>query len=359
MKFIFSYHIFYLQKYGGISSYFVNLATEFLKDQKDLHISCKLHKNLNLQNLDNLDKIVDGNRINYPYFFNNLIGKVNNFFFLKKIKETKPLIIHHTYFNNDFSINKNVYKIINCWDLTHEKFNNNSKVSNLKKSNFIEADKILCPSFTVKKDLLNYYNLDENKVEVTYFSSDFKTEKLKKKTLQNYILYVGSRSGYKNFEKFIEAYSLSEKLKKDFKLIIFGGENPKLNGLNILKKYNIKKNQFSFINGTNNDLKHYYKNVRLFVYPSRYEGFGIPLVESMRMGCPIITSSGGALKEIGGDGLTYFDPDNTDEIKFNLESIIYDETKLENLINYGFERCENYSWKKCAKETYDVYKSLL
>lgn len=356
MKFFFSYHIFYLQKYGGISSYFGNLAKEFIKSEKDINIFCKLHKNFNLRGLNN---IVDGHRINYPYILNNIIGRVNNFFFLKKIIKINPKIIHYTYFNNNFTKNKNILQIINCWDLTHEKFNKDSNIKNLKKLNYLKADKIICPSYTVKKDLLNYYDLNEDKVKVTYFSSDFEIEHNKKKKLQNYILYVGSRSDYKNFEKFIKSFSLSEKLKKDFNIIIFGGENSRLNGLNILKKYNIKKNKFQFVNGTNNDLKYYYKNVRIFIYPSRYEGFGIPLVESMRMGCPIISSNGGALKEIAGDGITYFDPDNVEDMKFKLESVIYDDSKLINSIKYGYERCKKYSWKTCAEETYDTYENLL
>ena len=253
MKFFFSYDIFYLQKYGGISSYFANLAKEFVKSQKDINIFCKLHKNFNLKDLDN---IVDGHRINYPYFLNNIIGRVNNFFFFMKIIKISHKIIHYTYFNNNFYKKRNIFNIINCWDLTHEKFNNNLAINNIKKTNFLEADRILCPSFTVKKDLLNYYNLNENKIEVTYFSSDFKKEKSEKKKLQNYILYVGGRSGYKNFERFIKSFSLSEKLKKDFKLIIFGGENPKICGLDILKKYKIKSDRFLFINGSNEDLKY-------------------------------------------------------------------------------------------------------
>jgi len=356
MKLLFSYDIFYLQKYGGISSYFANLAKKFLETQKHLNIPCALHKNSNLQNLD---KVVDGYKIYYPHLFNKIVGKVNNFFFLKKINIIKPNVIHYTYFNNNFSKIKDIKKIINCWDLTHEKFNKDSNVNNLKKLNYLKADKIICPSYTVKKDLLNYYNLNEDKIKVTYFSSDFEIEYNKTKSLQNHILYVGSRSDYKNFEKFIKSFSLSERLKKDFNLIIFGGENSRLNGLNILKKYNIKKNKFRFVNGTNNDLKYYYKNVRIFIYPSRYEGFGIPLVESMRMGCPIISSNGGALKEIAGDGITYFDPDNVEDMKFKLESIIYDDTKLMNSIKYGYERCKKYSWKTCAEETYDTYENLL
>jgi len=171
-------------------------------------------------------------------------------------------------------------------------------------------------------------------------------------------LYVGSRSEYKNFEKFIESYSISVRLKKDFKILIFGGENPKICGLNILKKYNINSSKFKFVNGTNEDLKYYYKNVRLLVYPSLYEGFGIPLIESMRMGCPVISSNGGALEEIGGDGLIYFDPLSVEDIKSKIEDNIYDNHKLKDNIVYGFSRSKKYSWKKCAEETNEIYNSL-
>lgn len=355
MKLLFSYDIFYLQKYGGISSYFANIAKELIINQKDINISCKLHKNFNLKDLAN---IVDGYMFYYPHLLNNMVEKVNNFYFRKQIEIIKPNIIHYTYFNNNFRKKKDIKKIINCWDLTHEKFGKNFEFKKIKEKNFLEADKIICPSFTVKRDLLNYYKLDVDKVHVTYFSSDFEIELQKKKTLQNYILYVGSRSDYKNFEIFIKSFSLSEKLKRDFDLIIFGGENPKLNGLKILEKYKIKRSKFKFIHGNNDDLKFFYKNVRLFVYPSRYEGFGIPLIESMRMGCPILSSNGGALREVGGDGVTYFDPDNVEDIKFKLENFIYDDKKLINCINYGYERCKKYSWQKCTNETYDVYKSL-
>ncbi len=107
MKLLFSYDIFYQQKYGGISSYFANLAKEFIIKEKDIKISCKLHKNFNLQNLNPL---VDGYKINYPYLLNNVVGKVNNYFFQKDIKKIKPDIIHFTYFNNNFNKVKNKKK---------------------------------------------------------------------------------------------------------------------------------------------------------------------------------------------------------------------------------------------------------
>ena len=115
-----------------------------------------------------------------------------------------------------------------------------------------------------------------------------------------------------------------------------------------MKKYKIKSDRFLFINGSNEDLKYYYKNVRLCVYPSRYEGFGIPLIESREWDAQLLRARR-SIKEIGGEGLYYFDPDNTNDIKFNLEKVIYDNSKLNDLIDYGYRRCEKYSGKNVLK----------
>ena len=101
MKLLFTYDIFYLQKYGGISSYFVNLTKEFVANEKDINISCKIYKNLNLHNLN---MKVNGYKINYPYFLNNMVGRVNNYFFQKDVKKIKPDITHFTYFNSNFNL---------------------------------------------------------------------------------------------------------------------------------------------------------------------------------------------------------------------------------------------------------------
>ena len=95
------------------------------------------------------------------------------------------------------------------------------------------------------------------------------------------------------------------------------------------------------------------------MYPSHYEGFGIPLIEAMRSGCPIISSSGGALKEIGGDGLNYFDPNDTEELKYLMEDLIFDDYKIKKTIEYGYNRSEKFSWENCASETREIYKSIL
>ncbi len=89
-----------------------------------------------------------------------------------------------------------------------------------------------------------------------------------------------------------------------------------------------------------------------------YEGFGIPIIEAMRNGCPVICSNGGALKEIGGEGLFYFEPTNVEDICHTIEKVVYSDLLLKKLIEYGFSRCDLFSWSKCAKETFEIYKNI-
>ena len=125
------------------------------------------------------------------------------------------------------------------------------------------------------------------------------------------------------------------------------------------KETRIMLDSFKFVNGTNKDLEYLYKNVRAFIYTSTYEGFGIPLIEAMRSGCPIITSNGGALEEIGGSELSYFDPLNINEIQQKIEDMVYSDDKLREAATYGLKRCDDFSWSNCAEKTLAIYKKIL
>jgi glycosyltransferase involved in cell wall biosynthesis len=363
MKIVFDHEIFYQQKYGGISSYFTNLGLELLKKNTDINFVCPIHKNNNLKKLPN--NIILGKKIIYPAKINYFISKINDNLSNIFYKNLKPDIIHKTYFSKN-RINSKYKNVITFYDITHELNKTstiiNENIKSLKKNNIKFADHIICPSNRVKIDLINYFNVNESKISVTYFSSDYKKnlkpELLKNKKMQNYLLYVGNRSGYKNFENLVTAYANSERLQKDFKILVFGGEKPSICGKELILKKKLPINSFKFVNGTNKDLEYFYKNVRAFIYTSTYEGFGIPLVEAMRSGCPIITSNGGALEEVGGSSLTYFDPFNVDEIQKKIEDLVYSDNKLIEATIYGLKRCDNFSWANCATKTLKVYEEL-
>ena len=364
MKIVFDHEIFYQQKYGGISSYFTNLGLELLKRKIDINFVCPIHKNYNLNKLPK--KIVLGKKFTYPARFNYLVNKINNNLSNIYYKTLKPKIIHRTYFSEN-KINPRYKNIITFYDITHELNNTeslkNERIKSLKKNNIQLADHIICPSNRVKDDLINYLNVNENNISVTHFSSDYKKiselELSKNKKMQNYLLYVGNRSGYKNFENLLSAFANSKRLQKDFKILVFGGEKPSICGKDLISKKGLSKDSFKFVHGSNEDLQYLYKNVRALVYTSAYEGFGIPLIEAMRSGCPIITSNGGALKEVGGSELSYFDTFNIDDIQQKIEDMVYSNDKLIKTSIYGLKRSDDFSWSNCAEKTLEIYKKLL
>jgi len=207
---------------------------------------------------------------------------------------------------------------------------------------------------------MKYYGIDGNKITVTHLGvsaisgNDKKPHKSPK---FDYLLYVGKRGSYKNFYRFIKAYSSSSTLTKDFKVIAFGGGKP-----------SPEENQFInencpgkviFVNGNDDQLAIYYRNASAFVYPSEYEGFGLPPLEAMQYGVPVFSSNTSSLPEVVGDAGIYFDPFSFESIQEALEQNIYDSQKLYMIVSAGKKNITKFTWKKCAMETVKAYKYVL
>ena len=120
-----------------------------------------------------------------------------------------------------------------------------------------------------------------------------------------------------------------------------------------------KNDIFKHITGNNDVLKKLYLNSTVLVYPSLYEGFGLPILEAMSLGCPVICSNTSSMKEIGADSVRYFDPNNIDDMTTSIEQIINSEEDRKILAKKGFERNKNFSWTKCAQETLAIYNNVI
>ncbi len=202
--------------------------------------------------------------------------------------------------------------------------------------------------------------MPERKISVTLLASSFSNSKInEKKKFKNHLLFVGSRKGYKNFDGFLRAISISKFLKNNFKIILFGGEKVNKDDHELIKKYKINYENILFLNDSNYSLSYLYSNVEALIYPSLYEGFGIPILEAMNFGCPVISSNAGSLREVGGEGIHYFNPTNPENIAHILETVLSSKQNLDNSISYGFNRTNHFSWSSCAKKTLEIYKSTL
>ena len=271
--------------------------------------------------------------------------------------------MHQTYYSeNNFT---NVKKICTVYDLTNEKFPNffpqSNNITNLKKKTILNSDHIICISDNTKKDLINFFNINPDKIATTLLASDLYCPDvtIKNKKLRNYILFVGSRSSYKNFESLLNAYSSSSFLKNNFKIALFGGERFGENDQKLMKCFNIDYNKIWIIDEKKYRLQYIYSNVAALVYPSIYEGFGLPIVEAMSCGCPVISSLAGSTKEVGGEGIDYFDPLDVSQMKNLIEKLVTSDLLQESKIAYGYKRANLFSWKKCAQETLEVYKKVI
>tara|TARA_B100001093_G_scaffold519987_1_gene611882 strand:+ start:7024 stop:8106 length:1083 start_codon:yes stop_codon:yes gene_type:complete len=360
---MYDYKIFYQQRFGGISSYFYNLANELEKTDNQILFYSPIHKNFYFKNLKKKNR--KGNFFKFlPSYGLRLYESINHNFTDKFIRSYNPDIIHETYYSNKkYNTKKKV--VCTVYDMINEThpnyFKNHEKISFIKRETINRADKIICISKKTKEDLINYFSINENKIEVVYLASGLKEKKLTinlKKKYPNHLLFVGSRRGYKNYDNFISAYAKSKNLRENFKIIFFGGERVSKLDFTIIKKNKLNFNNIFFLNDKQASLPFLYSNVAALVYPSFYEGFGIPILEAMSFSCPVISSSGGALKEVGGDGIEYFDPTDISDISSKLDKILSSNKILSKQIEYGIKRSQEFSWKKCAKETATIYKNL-
>ena len=361
MKVYYDYQIFMHQKFGGVSKYFINLVENLNDFELNKKIIAPFHKNYYLAGKDtNVKKFI--------YFdlktknINFLSHKINKLYtkYLYNIKT--PNIFHFTYFNEKYYLKKKTKHIITIYDLIKEKFYNSQhqKGINIKKEYFKNVDRIICISKNTKKDLIDLYGIDEKIIDVIHLGVSFKKNFISIDHLlprKPFILFVGARSRYKNFENFVLSYSNSDKLKKDFDVVCFGGmsftgkEQKLLQDLKVYEK-------FYQVEGNDEELNYAYKKARCFVFPSLYEGFGLPLLESMNMSCPVICSNTSSFPEVVNKSAAMFDPNNIDQMKFEIENLVYNNEKISNLIALGQQNIKNFTWAKCADETLKVYKKL-
>jgi glycosyltransferase involved in cell wall biosynthesis len=227
------------------------------------------------------------------------------------------------------------------------------------------ADKIIAASETTKNDIIHYFGTNPQKIEVVYQSCDeryYESTQPDDTVLNSYnlpsdfVLYVGSIIERKNLLGICKAYTLLPQQSRVPCIVIGrGGAYVKT-----VKKY-IEENQlekyFIFLtNVTNAELPAFYKQATLSIYPAFYEGFGLPVLESMASGCPVITSSVSSLAEVAGNACILTKPDNAEELAHALSTLIHSETDRKKFARLGKLRAQQFTAEKCIKGITDVYK---
>ena len=365
MKIAYDHKIFTFQKFGGVSRYYSILAENLLKQNQDVKIFAGIHRNGYLDILP--EGTVKGIKFkNYPPKFGRLFHYFNHVISDVQIKSWQPDIIHETYYEALPSIQPNALRIVTVYDMINELFNdqfsNYKKLSNLKKKTIERADHIISISHSTKKDLINLFGVKEEKISVVQLGVDykaFKQSKLKNQFVQYpYILYVGSRDGYKNFNNMLKACSISNVIKNKVVIVAFGGGSFSKIELAEINELGFKNGFVKQVGGNDEMLSSLYSHALCFVYPSLYEGFGLPPLEAMAAECPVVSSNTSSMPEVINKAGIYFNPNDIDEMCSAIEMVVLNKDLRSRLINLGLENIKLFSWQKCSFETLGIYKKI-
>ncbi|MBT8060266.1 MAG: glycosyltransferase family 4 protein, partial [Gammaproteobacteria bacterium] len=173
-----------------------------------------------------------------------------------------------------------------------------------------------------------------------------------------YLLYVGQRDGYKNFGRLLRTWAGDSVLLGEFDLLCFGGGPWSTEERAEIGRLSLPDGRLIQAHGEDAVLVGLYQNAAAFVYPSMYEGFGIPPLEAMSQGCPVLSSNVSSMPEVLGDAAEYFPPEDRDALREALHRVLGDSERRSELQARGRERAARFTWRRCAEETLAAYRVL-
>ena len=346
---------------SGIGTYIKNLVCLLPKISRDEYVLFGSRSKLEKYNLPVIEA-------DFPIY-----GVKEQIFFPRIIKKEKLDLFHATHYTIPVMyFGKMVVSVHDLIHLVYPEYLSSKPAYYYAKfmmaSACRKAKKIITISENTKKDIIKYFHIEPSKIEITYpaVSDDFNPSQAKseimKKKYGEYILYVGAIRPHKNILRLLDAFNKLKKEKKiKHKLILIGkGKIPYI--------YDVRKkiSDFSLANEVlimeeieQDKLIDFYCGADLFVFPSLYEGFGLPPLEAMVCGCPVVCSNNSSLPEVVGDAALLVNPYNVNEITDAIYKILTNEKLKNNLVKKGFERAKMFSWKKMTEETLKIYEKVL
>lgn len=386
MKILYDYQIFDFQKIGGISRYFCELMqntngnsyslgvkyseNEYLLTNKDFNV-CRNPKPISFDTFITKKNFKGKHRLfNYYCKYNKVDLVPNRTESIKLLKEQNFDVFHPTFFDPYFlEYLGNKPFVLTIHDMIQEKYPEFYRVADPilvnKKMLAEKATKIIAISECTKKDIIEFYGIPENKISVIYHgSSMIKTGIDKPESLSleeiikgRYFLFTGNREFYKNFHFFIESISDLLKENKDLNVICTAKEFS-ADEISLFEMLGIS-GQVKHIFASDYDLSILYKNAIAFVFPSYYEGFGLPILEAWASECPIILAKASCFYEIAGDSALYFDPKNRNELIDCCSTLLNNETYRKELVNKGVKYLSHFSLQNMIDKTFTLYKESI
>lgn len=358
MKVVFDNKAYYIQKFGGVSVLFKELHERVLKDDS---VQCKF-----IEYGDGGNSYQDS--LSIPQEL--IISKSPKYFGLKRLFPVRvegkdPFIFHSTYFS--YCSNKNAINVNTILDFIEAKVGNDKKGSKFRSAfqgHIIrKSDMNVCISHSTKRDLLDLYpDVDEAKVKVIHLSASDSYRILNNDTIdlpfsaKSYLIYVGARAKRKNYHLLRNIIG-----QTDYNLVIAGNKLSDEERIE-LEKY-IPKSRYVSLGYTEDErLNELYNSAAALVYPSSYEGFGIPVLEAQQAGCPVIALNTSSIPEVMSlkpDTCPLLMKMETEDELLSKIRLLSDQNLMAQVIEDGLKNTKRFSWDKMAKEYFDLYEDLL
>lgn len=360
-KILYDNQMFTLQRFGGVTRYFADLmynlpTKEFVSEIPMLY--CENHY------------VTETYGHKYESFSfpanyrirRQLYNLANKNISRLAIRNNEYDIFHPTYFNPYFlNTLKRRQKpfVLTIHDMTFERYPQDvliyDRTITHKKRLIEEADHIIAVSENTKMDIVELLGTDPTKISVIHHGYKSITNPAPQ-LFDKYILYVGERKGYKNFLPWLSAITPLLSLYPNLKIVCTGNGFSKAEQ-SLFNKWNIT-DRLVHISANDTQLASLYKHALCFVFPSLYEGFGIPILEAFNNGCPVCLSKASCFPEVAGDAALYFNPCDAQSMYDTLKEVIDNATLRDELRRKGSERGSEFTLERMVEKTCDVYRKL-
>jgi glycosyltransferase involved in cell wall biosynthesis len=363
MRILYDGLIYTHQRVGGVNRYFNNLISHLSADVVPTLTACYGNPVKDIRH-PNLQLRLYRSRL-LP---SRISGRLGKYYFRWVAAQTRPQILHPTYYSlmTAQAFHQVPYPlVITVWDMITERFAADldplGTIVECKRQAVNASQAILCISENTRRDLLERYPHLEAKTKVTYLATDLDISMVNQSISdlpKQYILYVGGRNSYKNFGCLLQAFVSVVQTHRDLALCVVGSPfSPKEQAEIAALKLDDRIHHMGFVDDRR--LATLYHHSLALVYPSLYEGFGIPPLEAMVCGTVAIAANCASIPEVVGDAGLLFDPKQPDELVDRLLWLLDHSAERDRLIAKGQQRASQFGWDKTAAETMAIYHSLV
>jgi len=365
IRVLYDNQIYNKQQLGGISRYFALLSQGLRADGNEGKIGVRVSHNMYLPVTNSIASRML--RFLPTRQYKKMQRLINTNYSHRLLKKAQYDIFHPTYFNTGFLryLPEGKPFVLTIFDLIQEKWKNRIPVDkNAIAGKALLARKaaaIIAISEQVKADIVALLHVPAEKVHAIHLGCDFSFDKSEVTAFQHpkpYILFVGLRDYYKNFSFFVTALSALVK-KLDVDIVCCGGPSFTPAEYDMFQNLGIAERIHKVSAENDFTLAAFYRGAEVFVFPSVAEGFGLPLLEAMRFHCPVVASDIPVFREIGGEAVRYFTPQNPKDLERAVSATLGSTKVREALSKKGTQQVQEFSWAKTVHATTEVYKSVL